>query len=132
VRADVDALPVSVKAKLHAQYYGSDEWPVATFALPAGVSVRKPAVGRRATETGVLPASEYTAAKLADLCPIKKPEPAPAPKQPEPKHPDTPAPKQPDAQPTNPTPIAPAAPQSNGLLALLGAGLLLYFLTRKG
>jgi hypothetical protein len=129
VKADVDAMPAAVRAKLHTQFYGVEEWPVATFGLPTGVSVRKPAVGRKAAETGTIPANEYTAAKLADLCPVKKPEP---PKPVEPKQPDaTPAPQPKPKQPDVPPAPAPQ-PNPNNWLAILAAVLLTYFVTRKG
>lgn len=64
---DVTELPAEIRAKLHIQTYGPEEWPVAHFQLPTGVSLRKPSPGRIAPEVGVVAEADYTFEKLTEL-----------------------------------------------------------------
>ncbi|HEY1190637.1 MAG TPA: hypothetical protein VGE74_23600, partial [Gemmata sp.] len=131
-RADVALLPVEVRNKLLVQTYGPEAWPVSQYKLPAGASLRKPSPLRIAAEVGSVPASGYSAPKLAELLALpggptytpKPPEPAPAPA---PKPDD---PKQPDPAPPAPKP-EPAPAPNNTLLYVLLAALAGWVLSRR-
>jgi hypothetical protein len=103
VRLDVAGLPIDVRSKLHVVCYTPDVWQVSQFRLPAGVSLRRPAVGRVGPDVGVIPPDQYSAGKLADL--MGKPG-GPAPKV------DPPTPPQPPVP--NPGPNDPPVPPSPG------------------
>lgn len=120
VRADADALPKSLRDKLHVQSYAPGEWSVSQFRLGAGVTLRAPAVNRVAADVGTVAVADYTAAALLDLMG--------RPKGPDPK-PVAPAPK--PADPVivpQPMPPGPAVP---GLLWLVVGGVVLYLLVRR-
>lgn len=133
--AAAKALDPAVAGKVQVKAYSPADWPVSQFALPAGVSLRKPAVGRVGAEAGRL-AGEVSADTLkrfvADsLSPKPVPQPMPAP-APSPTPPPTP-----DPQP-QPTPAPEPAPAPSNPLGvptwLLAAGALaalVFFFRRK-
>lgn len=132
-KADVAELPEDVRAKLLIQSYGPAEWPVVAFALPVGVSLRKPSVNREAAEVGTVKAADYDAAKLLGLLQSTG-GPVPAPAKPAPANPVNPA--KPDS-PVNPAaPVVPApapAPAGNSLALWVTAfvALLVAIFKRK-
>lgn len=94
VRQDVAALPAELRNRLLFQAYSPDHWAVSQFKLSVGVSLRKPSPVRVAPDVGVIPAGEYSAARLSDLlaepggpAPRLEPRPGPLP---------TPVPRGPD------------------------------------
>lgn len=114
VEHDIAALPIEMRAKLHVQFYQPADWPVSLRRLPAGVSLRKPAVNLVGPEVGTVATADYTAAKLLELMASDngptpkskpKPEPKPEPKPDQPTKPDDgtkqPAPTQPENSPMN-------------------------------
>lgn len=122
VRGDVGRLPDATRAKLHLQTYGPADWPVSMYALPPGVSLRKPTPGRQAADVGRVGAEEYSPTRLQDL--MQKPGgPTPAPPPP----PAQPAPVKPDPVPPAPPPPfpvpAPLPPGPSPSLPLLAANL---------
>lgn len=135
VKADLEAVAADLKGKLHVQAYSPNDWPVETFGLPRGVSLRKPSPVRSAAEVGVIAPEEYTAAKLTGLFAApggpnyKTPAPAPTPK---PNDPLEPAPKPANPEPPAPAP-APVKPPVDltGVLALAVALLAIWLTSRK-
>lgn len=123
-KAATDALDAATRAKLHVSAYAPGHWAVGLFALPAGVSLRKPAVNRVGAEAGRI-TGEITPDTLkrfvADGMNPPKPMPAPAP---------APAPE-PQPQPA-PEPAAPSNPFGLPMWALAAiAAALTYFFTRR-
>lgn len=126
--ADVKALPAAVSSKLHVQSYPAESWPIKQFALPPGVSLRKPATLRKSEQVGTLAVADYSTAALLDLLELLKgprptPAPLPKPKEPKPAEPN-------DAKPNDP----PAAPQGGllgNLLLLVIVGGVAYLIFRK-
>ncbi|AMV23411.1 hypothetical protein VT84_03310 [Gemmata sp. SH-PL17] len=101
-KADVAALPAAVRAKLLVQSYGPSDWPVASYKLANGVTLRKPSPARTAADVGAVSVDGYSASKLGELLAAKGGpnyvEPPPAPPAPpvDPKTPDVkPAPDTP-------------------------------------
>lgn len=131
VKADVDALPDSVKAKLHVKFYAISDWQVSQFALIEGVTLRSPATNRVGKEIGFVSVSEWTSTQLAALLAlpegpvtvVPKPTPIPVPTP-------VPAPNPPiDPQPT-PSPVRPLT-LSDVILAALVAVVGWLALRRK-
>lgn len=127
--AAVKSLEPSIADKLHVKAYTPSDWQVSQFALPVGVSVRKPAKGRVGEEAGRL-TGELTPDTLkrfvADgLNPPKPMPPAPTP-TPTPDQPSEPQP-QPAPEPTTPNTLF-GLPM--WVVAAIAAGLT-YFLTRR-
>lgn len=135
-KADVAAMPSDIRGKLLVQGYGPNEWPVALYRLPAGVSLRKPSPVRSAPEIGTIATADYSAAKLADLMTVPggpNPKPvAPSPKQPEkpdPLEPIKPEPKPaPAPAPNEPQPVNPKPDYTGWIIAALVG---LYLLLRR-
>ncbi|VTU00989.1 unnamed protein product [Gemmataceae bacterium] len=139
VRDDVAALPAPLRDKLHVQTYAPDHWAAAQFGLAAGVTLRKPAVGRVGQDVGAVTLADYSPVSLMDLLtasegPAPKPAPAPSPK---PKSPDPviepappAAPKQPNEEP-KPPPAAPTPGIVGHLLLVAILGGVAYLIFRK-
>lgn len=132
VTAAVAGLDPVTAGKLHVKLYTPDRWEVSQFALPPGVSVRKPAVGRVGAEAGRF-AGEVTADSLKKFVgdcfspPAPQPMPAPAPAP----QPAPPVPT-PDPQPQPaPEPAPPTLTVPGWLLAALAAAAALFFFRRK-
>ena len=123
VRAAAAQLDPAARDKLHVHTYAPTDWEVGQFALPAGVSLRKPARGRVGAEAGRF-AGEVSAATLTRfVADCQAPPPAPMPK-PDP----TPAPApQPDPTPAPP----PAGIPLVWVLVIAGGAVLLFVLRRK-
>jgi hypothetical protein len=120
VRADVAALPSDGRARLHVQTYSPQNWAVAHFQLPRGVSLRKPSPIRTAEQVGTIAPEDYTAARLADLLKWVVIDPPSPPPQPVPPAPVLPSPP-PANSPVPPALDVPASP----LLALVVSAVLL-------
>ncbi len=101
-KADVSALPTAVRAKLLVQSYGPSDWPVASYKLAGGVTLRKPSPARTAADVGTVSADGYSASKLGELLAAKG---GPNYVEPPPSPPAPPVdPKTPDAKPSPDTP----------------------------
>jgi hypothetical protein len=130
--ADVTALPAEVRRKLHIQAYGSTEWPVELYRLPAGVSLRKPSPVRTAEQVGVVAGADYSPGNLRELINVVVgTNPAPAPRLKPPPAPisdprglpidDTPA----------PVPSEPGTEMSAGLALVVAVAILVLNVIRR-
>jgi hypothetical protein len=128
-KADVAALPESVRSRILVQAYAPDAWAVPAYKLPPGVSIRKPSAARTSAEAAVIGLDVYDAVELLrilnELLGLVKPAP-----QPQPQPPPLPAP---GPQPVpSPEPAPQPVPDQTGLAALIAAVIaLLVSLFRK-
>lgn len=124
VKDDVSKLPVGTRDRIHLQTYDPASWQALQFQLQAGVTLRKPAVGRVGADAGQIPAGNYSAEQLATLVgQIDRRGPAPSP-------PPNAEPA-PDQSHANPAPPPAPGRDLSALVAAVLAGLILVLTVLK-
>ena len=125
VKADTQAIPAAVRARLHVQCYAPSSWQAAQFGLPAGVTLRRPAVNRVGGQVGTVAAESYSPTALAAML-AEKGGPSYVEPQTGPENPNRP-PAPPKGEPV-PTP----PPDAKGYAGLVALVLAVFALVVSG